>query len=287
LKLTTCRASFKRKQKQPQPKLSLPKFLQPAASSSGPRSSNHTSARIRRLREQSNGNGSDISLSVSNGHVAGDGEGKDGAPLDWYGGGPRHRVGYDDLTAIDWIFEYTKERQRLRMLAAKTAGMLGMLQQFWDASQIWLVLVGTGASAGILAAAIDVASRWLADLKTGYCRAGDGGGHFYLNKQFCCWGLDETSQCQDWTPWGVALGIGPRGGKYVVEYIFFTIFSVIPTFRYVLSKANVLSGTLRYLCKCSCTRLCSIRKTQRNTRDKDGTRRLRHQKIHGRMDACN
>ncbi|KAH0536874.1 hypothetical protein FGG08_006277 [Glutinoglossum americanum] len=94
---------------------------------------------------------------------------KDGGPLDWYVEGPGRRVGYDDLTAIDWIFEYTKERQRLRILQSNTKGLLGYAAQLVDASQIWLVLIATGIAAGVLAAGIDIVSDWLGDLKMGYC----------------------------------------------------------------------------------------------------------------------
>jgi chloride channel 3/4/5 len=115
---------------------------------------------------------------------------KDGGPLDWYVEGPGRRVGYDDLTAIDWIFEYTKERQRLRVLQSNAKGLLGYAAQLVDASQIWLVLIATGVAAGVLAAGIDIASDWLGDLKMGYCKSGPEGGMFYLNKGFCCWGLE-------------------------------------------------------------------------------------------------
>lgn len=110
--------------------------------------------------------------------------------VDWYTEGPGRRVGYEDLTAIDWIFEYAKERQRVRVLYSSTTGALGQLLRLLDASQIWLVLVCTGIVTGAVAAMIDVVSDWLGDLKQGVCRAGQGGGKFYLNKTFCCWGLD-------------------------------------------------------------------------------------------------
>lgn len=115
---------------------------------------------------------------------------KEHTSVDWYAEGPGRRVGYDNLTAIDWIFEYAKERQRLRVLRASASGLMGSLRQMADSSQIWILLVFTGIATGILAASMDVVSDWLADLKTGICTAGDGGGRFYLNKQFCCWGLD-------------------------------------------------------------------------------------------------
>lgn len=153
---------------------------------------------------------------------------KDGAPLDWYVEGPGRRVGYEDLTAIDWIFEYTKERQRLRVLYSSATGILGYGQRMLDASQVWVVLIVTGLAVGLLAAGIDVASDWLGDIKTGYCAAGSDGGRFYLNRYFCCWGYDEWSQCQDWVPWSKALHITSTGGKWFTEYIFFIVYSVRP-----------------------------------------------------------
>lgn len=113
---------------------------------------------------------------------------KEGGSADWYVEGPGRRVGYDDLTAIDWIFEYNKERQRQRILHSTTPGLVGYLRQLLDASHVWLVLVMTGIAVGVLAAFISIASDWLGDIKSGYCKRGDGGGQFYLNKGFCCWG---------------------------------------------------------------------------------------------------
>ena len=104
-------------------------------------------------------------------------------------------MGYDDLTAIDWIFEYTKERQRKRLLYASGQGILGHLRQLVDGTDIWLVLVLTGVATAIIAACIDIAANWLADLKIGYCKnSGDGEG-FYLNKGFCCWGHEGADRC--------------------------------------------------------------------------------------------
>ena len=190
-------------------------------------------ARSRRLREISSNNDSDVSLTVSSSH-AGDGftfsDGKDGSALDWYTEGPGRRVGYDDLTAIDWIFEYTKERQRLRYLYSSATGLFGYAQQMLDASQIWIILIATGIASGILAAGIDVASDWLADLKTGYCRTGEGGGRFYLNRGFCCWGHESLAQCQGWTSWSSALHVRSTAGSYIVGYIFYILYSVLFAF---------------------------------------------------------
>ncbi|KAF2456541.1 chloride channel [Lineolata rhizophorae] len=152
---------------------------------------------------------------------------KDAGALDWYVEGPGRRVGYDDLTAIDWIFEYAKERQRLRVLLANSAGLFGHLRQLADASQIWIVLILTGIAVGAIAAFIDVTSDWLADLKTGYCSNVRDGGRFYLNKAFCCWGYEELAQCADWKSWGTALHVPSKAGGWVVEFIFFVLFSML------------------------------------------------------------
>jgi chloride channel 3/4/5 len=130
------------------------------------------------------------------------------------------------MTAIDWIFEYTKERQRLRVLYSSATGFLGYIRQLLDSSQMWIILIATGIAAGMIAAGIDIASNWLGDLKTGYCQTGADGGKFYLNKYFCCWGHEERAACQDWVPWSKALHVRSRGGVWIVEYIFFVLYSV-------------------------------------------------------------
>ena len=140
--------------------------------------------------------------------------------------GPGRRVGYDDLTAIDWIFEYAKERQRQRVLYSNTSGIAGYFRQLADASQIWWVLIATGIAAGLVAAFIDVASDWLADLKGGVCGNVQQGGKFYLSKAFCCWGYSQLSQCKDWRSWGQHLGVSNAAGTWIVEFIAFVILSV-------------------------------------------------------------
>lgn len=166
---------------------------------------------------------------------------KDANGLDWYVEGPGRRVGYDDLTAIDWIFEYAKERQRLRYLYSSASGILGHIKQIADASQIWLILIAAGILSGGIAAFIDVASDWLGDLKSGYCSNVDGDGRFYLNKGFCCWGYSEYAKCNDWHPWSRAMGIHSVGGGWIVEYIFFVLFSVRRT-AMALWKTGLIKG---------------------------------------------
>ena len=153
------------------------------------------------------------------------GPNKDGVPLDWYVEGPGRRVGYGDLTAIDWIFEYTKERQRLRILSSGATGLMGYIRQQLDASQVWVILVLTGLAVGAVAAGIDIVTNWLGDLKGGYCTSADGGA-FYLNRAFCCLGYDDFSKCTRWRAWGASVGIRSAEGRWFMEYFFFTLFSV-------------------------------------------------------------
>ena len=209
--------SFKRKQKQ----TAGQRFLSTFAGGSSPRQPS-PSRRSPALNTRSHG------LSPLGGNRDGSNSTstKDGGNLDWYVEGPGRRVGYEDMTAIDWIFEYTKERQRLRNLYSNAVGMLGHAQKLLDASQVWVILILTGLAAGVFAASIDIVSDWLGDIKTGYCSSGVDGGRFYLNKAFCCFGYDGMAQCQDWVSWSHALHVTSAGGTWFIEYFFFILFSV-------------------------------------------------------------
>ncbi|KAF4551550.1 Voltage gated chloride channel-like protein 2 [Elsinoe fawcettii] len=213
------RISFKRKQK-------LPSIADRFLNSSTP-PSRPTSAREQRNQARlSNGAPLDAYLSSGSASQPPPLDTKDPASLDWYIEGPGRRVGYDDMTAIDWIFEYAKERQRLRILKDNTSGLAGWFRQFGDSGQIWVVLVATGIAVGTIAAGIDVVSDWLGDAKTGFCSNVNAGGRFYLNKYFCCWGLDDFGKCLDWRSWSKAMGVVNAGGAWIINLIVFLIFSV-------------------------------------------------------------
>jgi hypothetical protein len=53
----------------------------------------------------------------------------------------------------------------------------------------------------------------------------------------------DLSECIDWTPWRKALGIVSSGGGYVVEYIFFILYSVCVLY---LPPGFLLTDNLRY-----------------------------------------
>ncbi len=210
-----------------------------------------------------------------------------GVPLDWYVEGPGRRVGYEDLTAIDWIFEYTKERQRLRVLYSSATGILGHARKLLDASQVWVVLVLTGLAVGLIAAAIDVTTDWLGDLKTGYCSSGPDGGAFYLSRGFCCLGYDEGAQCQGWRPWAAALGISSEAGKWFIEYFFFIWFSVSLTDSSVSSHPGLMRipDHVGGVGGNSGQGVRDLRKTQWHTRDQDGFGRVHYPAVPGRVDV--
>jgi chloride channel 3/4/5 len=237
--------SFKRRQKSGAssgPSRLLSAFLRPSSSTSSLRDqapSSSSSSRPAPLHPQTafgagglglgigiGGSGSSSSSSAAAAAAANGASSKDGAQLDWYPEGPGRRVGYENLTAIDWIFEYTKERQRLRLLSSGGNGLVASVNHLLDASQVWVILLLTGLTVGAIAAAIDVTTNWLGDLKLGYCSSGPEGGHFYLNRDFCCYGYDQGSHCAGWKTWGEALGIGAAAGRWSIGYIFFTAFSV-------------------------------------------------------------
>lgn len=247
--------SFKRKQKAATSSaFGLPRFLSSPLGASKDRASplpRPPNARVQQLRPNAHGNDS-TELILNYLDTPADAgsqlhDTKDASGLDWYVEGPGRRVGYDDLTAIDWIFEYAKERQRLRYLYSGASGILGYIKQIADASQIWLILIAAGVLSGGIAAFIDVASDWLGDLKTGYCNNVDGDGRFHLNKGFCCWGYSEYAKCQDWHPWSRAMGITSIGGGWIVEYIFFVLFSVsLAAWNQAASEANSERCFLRH-----------------------------------------
>ncbi|KAK9455754.1 chloride channel [Dipodascopsis uninucleata] len=137
------------------------------------------------------------------------------------GNGTGRRVAYEDLSAIDWIHEYNKDRLRKASITMGH-GISGKLFSLWDSSQVWVILIATGMSVGILASSIDIVSNWLGDLKQGYCRESG----FYLSKEFCCWGTGIDETCDGWVDWSTALHASGALGTFV-EYVFYILFAVL------------------------------------------------------------
>lgn len=105
------------------------------------------------------------------------------------------RVWYDDYTTIDWIHDHVKERVRLRRIRS-LRGFRGWLVASYDSLSAWMILFLVGVACGCVAAGMDISSRWLSDLKLGYCRSNP-----MWNRDFCCWGYADPSTCEDWSSW--------------------------------------------------------------------------------------
>lgn len=126
---------------------------------------------------------------------------------------------YEDFTTIDWVQDDAREQIRRRARRTENEGFferegfLGWRRKLgdsYDAGQAWLVVTIVGAVIGVNAAALNIITEWLSDVKLGYCTTA-----FYLNEQFCCWGAENG--CEDWKRW-TSFGL--------VNYIVYTIFSV-------------------------------------------------------------
>jgi chloride channel 3/4/5 len=100
------------------------------------------------------------------------------------------------------------------------SGWPGTMSRLYDASQAWLIVTCIGLAAGIMAAFIDVTSKWLGDLRFGYCSAG-----WYLEKKFCCWEVE--GMCSYWISWDQALGTSQPALGYIINYVFYLAFAVL------------------------------------------------------------
>lgn len=72
-----------------------------------------------------------------------------------------------------------------------------------------------GACIGVNAALISIITKWLSDVKMGYCSDG-----WWLNQQFCCWEIDGEG-CAAWRPWST---VG------AARWIIYVIFAVSPLY---------------------------------------------------------
>lgn len=132
------------------------------------------------------------------------------------------KAAYDDLTAIDWQYEYEKERLRVDQVDQKP-GIYGSILRFLDDSHIWIVLILTGISVAFVSAFTDIVSRWLADVKFGHCV-----GAFYLPKDFCCSGIDPNDECSAWSTWDQTLNLDSKTTMgYAFSYAVYVFFAIV------------------------------------------------------------
>ena len=110
---------------------------------------------------------------------------------------------YEDFTTIDWVQDAAREQVR-RSAARKenlelqrSEGLWTIKQKIWelyDAGQAWIVVTLVGIAIGLNAAVLDIVTEWLSDIKLGYCETA-----FYLNQNFCCWGVDNPDEGRSMT----------------------------------------------------------------------------------------
>ena len=126
---------------------------------------------------------------------------------------------YEDFTTIDWVQDAARERLRRRARRKSSSGffaregVLGWrrkLHDMYDAGQAWVVVTLVGVVIGVIAAALNIITEWLSDIKLGHCTTA-----FYLNEGFCCWGAENG--CPEWKRWS-SFGL--------VNYFVYICFSV-------------------------------------------------------------
>ncbi|OAL37687.1 hypothetical protein AYO20_03194 [Fonsecaea nubica] len=129
---------------------------------------------------------------------------------------------YEDFTTIDWVQDAAQEQLRRRTRRRETKfferdGVLGWRRKLWesyDAAQAWIVITLVGIVIGLNAAALNIITEWLSDIKMGYCTTA-----WYLNEGFCCYGSEEG--CDEWHRWTSVT---------IVNYFIYAIFAVLLAF---------------------------------------------------------
>ena len=140
---------------------------------------------------------------------------------------------YEDFTTIDWVQDAAREQlrrksRRQESQARRLRGLGIIRQRLWelyDAGQAWIVVTLVGIAIGLNAAVLNIVTEWLSDIKMGYCETA-----FYLNQNFCCWGVDNLDEgCPEWHQWT---------GIYPINWLMYLIFAILFAFTAaVLVKA--------------------------------------------------
>ena len=130
---------------------------------------------------------------------------------------------YEDFTTIDWVQDAAQEQRRRRTRRKDNAGFFrqdgvwGWRRKIWesyDAAQAWIVITIVGIVIGLNAAALNIITEWLSDIKLGYCTTA-----WYLNEGFCCFGSE--SGCDEWHRWT---------SFSVANYLVYTSFALLLAF---------------------------------------------------------
>lgn len=99
---------------------------------------------------------------------------------------------FEDFKTIDWINDNLQSNKRKLLLNENTQTSFKLLN-FYKSLQTYIILTAVGITIGFVAGSLNIVTEYLSNIRTGYCAS-----HFYLNKNFCCWGELEESKCTDW-----------------------------------------------------------------------------------------
>ncbi|KAJ7460664.1 Cl-channel protein [Mycena latifolia] len=138
---------------------------------------------------------------------------------------------YVDGSTIDWLREEAAERERTHIQRSQH-GVRGLLLPWFDAAQMWLVVILTGIGIGLTGGWLDVLVKWLGDLREGRCSYG-----FFYNQVACCSGVNPGEACTEWRTWAEFLGV-----RFILAQ------SLLHSFVYV-SLAVAFAGSAAVLVK--------------------------------------
>jgi len=145
------------------------------------------------------------------------------------------RVRYEDYTTIDWIHDHVRDKARIRKIRNRV-GIKGKIIKFWDKSVGWMIVIIIGFLCGIVAAGIEISSKWIFDRKLGYCRRS-----FSLNRELCCRGSSEYI-CDEWVTWG-SLFTADEDKSYIINWIFYGfIASILGLISVAITSLSVKSS---------------------------------------------
>jgi len=146
------------------------------------------------------------------------------------------RIRYEDYTTIDWIHDYVRDKARLRKIVNRL-GLKGQIFKFWDKSVGWMLVVIIGIICGIVAAGIEVSSKWLFDRKLGYCKRSFG-----LNRELCCRDSNEYI-CDEWVTWALLFNVKDENKSYFINWIFYgVIASILGLISVLITSLSVKSS---------------------------------------------
>ncbi|XP_077400571.1 H(+)/Cl(-) exchange transporter 5 isoform X2 [Vanacampus margaritifer] len=139
---------------------------------------------------------------------------------------------YKNFSTIDWVLEKSKSRDRHREISNNSKESLSaLLLCISDALSGWLLMLLVGLMVGAVASGIEVATRWLTDMKGGVCLAG-----FWSDHDRCCSTSNQnTSQerdhCPHWQSWAQLItGTSQGTYAYTVDYLMYMFWALLFAF---------------------------------------------------------